>query len=158
MKTCPWCGRKSEDAHQICVECGREFQEEDGKLLFVSGPGPELPYPLRRCVIALFSILAYYVFLAFAWGASARYAFRVGLPNLGLPISVAFGILQSIAAFLIIPASFYFMAFLPLVLKQDDSIARKRWWKTAIVRSLFFAFVTPFFLFMLYSLVSWLLS
>jgi hypothetical protein len=158
VKTCPWCGIASEDESRHCVECGREFRPEDKHLLRINGPKPELPYPVSRCLLAFFAIIAYYFFLAFSWGAAGRFLSRFGLPKIWVPATVSLGFLEMLLAFLIIPASFYFLAFLPLVLREEDITFRRRCWTTAIVRSLFLAFVTPFFLFMLYSLVRLLLS
>jgi hypothetical protein len=140
------------------VECGREFLPEDKHLLRISGPKPDLPYPVPRCVLAFFAIIAYYVFLGFSWGAAGRFLSGFGLPKIWISAAVLLGFLQMLVAFLIIPASFYFLAFLPLVLRAEDITFRRRCWTNAIVRSLFFAFATPFFLFMLYSLVRFLLS
>jgi hypothetical protein len=140
------------------VECGREFRPEDRNLLHISGPGPELPYPFPRCVLAFFAIIAYYVFLAFTWGTAARFAFQLGLRNVWVPLGFVLGFFEMLFALLIVPASFYFLAFLPLILREGDMKVRKKYWGTAIVRSLFFAFVTPFFLFMLYAFVRLLQS
>ncbi|HUR44808.1 MAG TPA: zinc-ribbon domain-containing protein [Candidatus Saccharimonadales bacterium] len=158
MKSCSWCGKENEEEAVYCVGCGTEFKAEELNPLSATRIGPELPYPIRQCVLAFFAILAYYVFIAFSFGAVIRYVTRLGFPNLWIPIGVAVGLLQMLVAYLIIPASFYFLAFLSLILKEDDFELRKHYLKSAIVRSLFLAFVTPLFLLMLFAVVQLLVA
>src|SRR5690242_9456461 len=86
IKRCSWCGKENEKEAIHCFECGTEFKPEDLNPLSATRIGPELPYPTRRCVLAFFAILAYYVLILFSFGILGRQIMRLGLPRFWLPV------------------------------------------------------------------------
>jgi hypothetical protein len=106
------------------------------------GSTPEMPYPLGRLVLAFSSSIVLYALIIFFGDAileiQSQLAFRKGVPY-----SPLFLLLQLGFVVLVAPASFYFLAFLPVVLKEDSEAVRRRWWFSAIRRSLLLAFFAP---------------
>ena len=145
MKRCSWCGKANEEVSLRCVECGTEFKA-DGVDRGFERFNPQLPFPMARLAMAFCLVAGYYFVVPLAMVGIASSARMLKIPLNLLPHGAS-GVLISfvylVAFFLLLPASFYFIAFLPLVMKEDDVAVRKAWWNSAVGRSFWLAFMTP---------------
>ncbi|HUR44807.1 MAG TPA: hypothetical protein VMZ27_02945 [Candidatus Saccharimonadales bacterium] len=144
MKSCSWCGKENEEEVLRCVGCGTEFKAEEQERGF-ERLKPELPFPVVRLAVAFCVVVSYYflVPLAMLGVAAAAPMLKINLSLFSDGPGILLWFIYLLVTGLLLPASFYFIAFMPVVMKENDVMVRKAWWNSAIGRSLWLAFTTP---------------